>query len=274
MLKHTQFYSRINNQKVQLTQFYRKVGGQVHKLDSFYSGPANDVQRNALPSAQPVYMPAFANILFVADRSSGMGIANVLTSDGHTVTTHENAYSGNTTPILEGNLSGYDGILWISTDTEHNSAALFQNLTQYVNDGGWLFITGYDSIVHPNDPLLIEFLGGTGSTDTSTVGRITRTCELTTGLFDIRGRIPTGGFGDQDTLVFPANTSTLSVSGTPTNASWVIKPMGSGLIAYVSNGQNSPGTDPSWTRPPTGNEGVYNATVRNFFYRIHNPPLS
>ena len=219
---------------------------------------------------------ARARVLFVSDVATDTNIPGVLTGDRHTVTTVLNDYVAATSanPTLEGPLGAYDVVVWSATGAGSGSAhraETFANLTAFVNAGGLVFVTGYDSIASPPDPDLVAFLGGTGSVDRAGgpgPGAIVATANsLNTGVVDIRGVTPTGGYADLDSLTgFGASVTVVATTtGVPTEAQWLIRTLGTGLVAYVSDGAVGPASaDASWTTTTAGGAGAYNAAVRNF----------
>ncbi|MEX2367225.1 MAG: calcium-binding protein, partial [Pseudohongiellaceae bacterium] len=216
-----------------------------------------------------------ANVLFVSDSGVGSDIATVLANEGHTVTSVLDAYSGGTVPALQGDLSAYDAIFWSASGNAygdlHTDAAMFTNLQDYVTNGGRVFVTGYDSIASPTDSPLINFLGGAGTRDV--VGPPSTPAQgvnsLTTGVVDIKGVTPTGYYPDTDTLMIGEGTNTITVVGTNIvgGASWSLRTLGTGEIAYISNGQyGTTGSHSSWTNEDPGGSGAYNAAIRNFAF--------
>ena len=213
-----------------------------------------------------------ANVLFVSDSGVGSDIGTVLAGDGHTVTSVLDNFSGGVTSALLGDLSSYDAVFWSASGdaygNQHN-ATMFTNLQSYVNGGGQVFVTGYDSIASPTDSNLINFLGGTSSQDFGAPNTgATGANSLTTGAVDIQGVQPTGHYGDTDTLYAAAGTVTVvgsSYGGT--GASWTLRSLGDGEIAYVSNGQyGTTGSHASWSNTSAGGDGAYNAAIRNFAF--------
>ena len=152
--------------------------------------------------------------------------------------------------------------------SSHTNAALFTNLETYVSNGGKVFVTGYDSVASPTDSHLVSFLGGTGSRDFTSgggLGAATGSNSLTTGVVDIQGVTPTGGYGDQDKLILGDGATAVSVVAGDTDSVWTLRSLGSGEIAYVSNGQSgNTGTHGSWSNTAAGGDGAYNAALRNF----------
>jgi len=213
-------------------------------------------------------------ILFVSDSNTDTSIATALSGAGHTVTSFTNQYvaaTGASTALL-GSLSSYDAIFWSATGTGlgslNNNASMFANLSSYVSGGGSVFVTGYDSISSPSDPVLRTFLGGSSNVDTcGAPGTISAAAtSLTTGVVDIRGLTP-GTIGTQtcdrdglgglsvDTLGLVAS------SGSTGFFQWTLRSLGLGEIAYVSNGNYNTTSESSMWADPTS---TYNAAVRNF----------
>jgi uncharacterized protein (TIGR03382 family) len=216
---------------------------------------------------------AFAvNVLFVSDVSTDTNIPTVLMGDGHTVTVVLNDFAAGDNPRLRGDLSAFQAIVWSSTGTgsgsESTSDAVFTNLTAFVMAGGSVFVTGYDSIASPVDPRLIAFLGGTSSVDVpGAVGACTTADNaLTTGVVDIRGVTPTGGYSDRDALTgLRADTVSVCPTTGGTSHQFTLRTLGLGRIAYVSNGQLGPSSaHASWSTTTPGGAGAYNAALRNF----------
>jgi hypothetical protein len=200
-----------------------------------------------------------ANILFVTEGMSDVGIATALAADGHTVTTMTSA-------ALTGALDGYDVIFWSGDgcSSRGHDAAVFTNLTAYVMGGGRVFYTGYDSTY--GDPQIPMFLGFSfGSDDVG--GRPTplssTPSSLTSGVRDIAGLTPSDGYSDKDCETGPmGGVLVLSESsGRPGCAQWSIRTLGDGEIAWVSNG-TCVASDASWTNTST----TFNAAIRNFAF--------
>jgi len=211
-----------------------------------------------------------ANVLFVSDSTSdSTNIPSVLTGDGHTVTVVTNDYASDTNPTLQGSLAAYGLVVWSATGTgsggEHSTAAVFSNLSSYVSAGGYVLVTGYDTVASPYDGNLLTFIGGTGSLDGgSPSGGANGPNSVTSGVVDIVGVMPTGGYGDQDTVTGLAG-GTVGVVPTAAGWVWTLRTLGSGQIAYISNGMSGL-EHASWldtTSPPSG-DGAYNAGLRNF----------
>lgn len=213
--------------------------------------------------------------LFVSDVDTDSNIPTVLRGDGHTVDVVTNDYNTTTTnnARLQMPIGAYDAVFWSATGGGAGSvhaAATITNLTSYVTAGGRVFVTGYDSIASPTDPPLIGFLGGTGSIDVpGNPGPVINVANaLTTGVVDIRGVTPTGASGDRDSLTgaMAGTVIVVPTMGSTTEGQWILRTLGTGLIAYVSNGDfGSPSSaHPSWTTTTPLAAGAYNAALRNF----------
>ncbi|CUJ88738.1 Hemolysin, chromosomal [Shimia thalassica] len=233
--------------------------------------PAGSI--NQTPIAEDDLYGASSRILFVSDSGAGRGIARALRADGYDVDGAIDDFASGSNPALLQDLSDYGAIFWSasgnSSGDRHTDSAVFDNLTNFVTNGGRVFVTGYDSVASPGDPQLIAFLGGTRSSDYGHPGLISgEGNSLTTGVVDITAIQPSGYFYDLDTLYVDATLGTEIVvpsSYGGTGASWSLRTLGEGEIAYVSNGSyGSTGGHPSWENMSDGGAGVYNAAIRNF----------
>lgn len=213
------------------------------------------------------------DILFVSDNSANQGIVTALAGDGHNVTSVLNDFSGGNNPTLLGNLSSYFAVYWSASGTgfgdAHTNAAVFTNLTNYVQAGGRVLVTGYDSIASPSDPLLIQFLGGSGSIDVpASPGPISNDPQanpLTIGVRDIRGLTPSGLSGDRDALTGLGNDTFGVVQTVNANSfQWTLRTLGNGYIAYISNGDAGNTNHPAWTTDTNDGSGAVNGAIRNF----------
>ena len=210
-------------------------------------------------------------ILFVSDTGTDLSIATALTAAGHSVTSLTHQFSGTATAALKNDLSSYAAVYWSATGEGYgglnSDPEMLANLTNYVTAGGRVFVTGYDSIVSPNDTALQTFLGGKTGLDlceaTESIADVAN--RLTTGFKDIRGMQP-GRTGtqscDRDALgELSADTVGIAASaGRPGYYQWTLRSLGLGEIAYVSNG-NSYG-DPETTMWTDGS--AYHAALLNF----------
>lgn len=170
----------------------------------------------------------------------------------------------------------------------HTDAAVFTNLMGYVDNGGFVFVTGHDAIAHPFDPLLVEFVGGAGASSGQQLNPgynpiVNVATPLTVGLTIAGVPAPNGGVNpvdnvqEQDYLTMVAGDVTMLVIdgsvGIAQAVGWSVRhPNGAsddfdnGHIAYVANGvffyeteqedmdgnpvteTLSDGQDPSWTQ--------------------------
>lgn len=219
-----------------------------------------------------------ADLLFVSDSDSDANIATVLSADGHNVTTVLNDYSNGDNAVLQGDLAGYGCVVWAASGNDfgdlHNSATT-DNLSSFVSAGGTVYVTGYDSVASPFDPVLVAFVGAGSSYDTSgdnLTGAVTGANILSTGLIDIQGVTPTGGYSDSDTLLdlTPDTTCVAERTSFQDGCAWSLRSLAGGQIAYVSNGQYE-NNHPSWEDTSAGGAGAYNASVRNFAFNCGAP---
>ena len=212
-------------------------------------------------------------VLFANDVTGGdSSIAEVLSADGHNVTSLIGGFDSGINSDLTGNLSSFDAVFWSASGSSSGNLheqEQFSSLISYVFNGGNVFVTGYDSIASPGDPWLIDFVGGGSSVDLpgTNLTALTGANDLTKGLFDIEGSIPTGAGSDRDGLNdLTVETSCLSFSDN-SSCQWSLRNHGLGQIAYVSAGHNAVGIDSAWTQQG----GSYNAAIRNFAYNASGP---
>jgi len=241
-----------------------------------------------------VAAPAGAgNILFVTDTDTDLGIADVLTNDGHTVTVVTNDYASNNA-TLQGDLSAYCAIFWSTSQTIHDEAhgiqATITNLSNYVSGGGHVFVTGADGVRASYNPttFFLDFLGAESSDDQgyNFDPVINESNSMTTGVVDIRGAIlPEGDpdISDTDSLCGPLLSGTIGIVTNSDSCnqaggySWTLRTLGDGEIAYVMSGNFSstnPPDEPDWTDTSMSGFGAYNGVVRNFAYNacLEEPP--
>jgi hypothetical protein len=225
------------------------------------------------------------DILFVSDSGTDLNIASVLSSDDHRVTIIKNDYDSNSniTPSLMEDLSAFDAVFWSATGSGYGSQhtqAAFQNLEPYVQNGGYVFVTGYDSLADDTLMTLSQFVASTKNSNDNTgaAGNPMSAIadaenSLTVGLFDIRGVVPSGGDDDRDGLTkLGGDTIGLVKNLSRNNYEWTLRTIGLGNIAYVSNGNKLPDGNghPSWKTESTSGAGAYNAALRNFAHNSCN----
>ncbi len=218
---------------------------------------------------------AAGNVLFVANGSAASSdsmpsAVPALQAAGHTVTAVYDDFSGGVNTTLQGSLTAYDAVVWAASDDNKStgtttSAATISSLESYVSAGGFLFITGYDSIASPIDQLLADFIAGAsgvGISDTDGLGPIALSNVLTQGAFNLVGVTP-ASLDDQDYIdVADLGPSAQGVSCDSSGCSWVLRTLGSGFIAYVSTDGESDGdfTDSD----PSDAYFAYHAALINF----------
>lgn len=213
-------------------------------------------------------------ILYAQDyATTDSNIASVLAGDGHTITSLLGGYNSSTdiNSDLTSGLSGYDAIFWNATAEGFgalHAAGQFTQLLSYANDGGSVFVTGYDTIASPTDQNLIDFLGGSSSSDFGGIRdplAVTGANSLSTGLIDIQGVTPTGAWSDWDTLYGLGGDTTCVAASTATGGcQWSLRSYGAGEIAYITAGAWGSNVEGAWTNTSAGGAGAYNAALRNF----------
>lgn len=210
------------------------------------------------------------DILFVSDSSSDLSIPTALGSGYDITVVTEDFANGNSALLAD--LSSYAAVFWSATGTgagSITSPAVIANLTNYVTAGGSLFVTGYDSIASPTDLDLVQFLGGTGVVDNTgdpVLGPIANVItSLSAGLFDLRNVTPTGGYSDKDAFT-GLQPGTIGLTSSAAGVQWTVRPLGTGEVAYVSNGASSGTSFDNWLDTSPGGDGAYNAALRNFAF--------
>jgi hypothetical protein len=207
------------------------------------------------------------NILFVSDNGDVTEIPAALVALGYNVTTVLNDQPSNTdgNTVLQGDLSAYDLIYWhavgyLGFGAQHNSTTT-NNLEAWVQNGGNLFVTGYDVIPFDGGDELAMLLGGTFGTDFGGNNNLTVLGpgnSLTTGLFNIVGTTIFSAF-DWDDLN-GLTSETVDVVG---DSRWALRTVpGGGQVAWISNHQYIGLSFPEWNIPGTG----YYEALRNFAY--------
>lgn len=211
----------------------------------------------------------------MSDNGADENIVDVLTGDGHDVTLISDNYTSGGTPALQEDLSAYDAVYWSANGSgfgSNHNAATTDAVEAYAAAGGFVFVTGYDSIDSPDDTNLHALIGATGSRDVPGAPGPIEDIEnvLTVGLIDIRGLTPSGYYSDRDAATGLADdTQAVVYTDVSTNVQYSTRFVGSGVVAYVSNGASGSADHESWSTEAGDGSGVYNAAVRNF---AHNTP--
>lgn len=209
-------------------------------------------------------------VLVISDHSTAdEALATALTNAGYAVTRRTSAFNEDTEITDFGSLDGFAAVFWSATGGgygDEHAADTFVPLQTFAEAGGYVMVVGYDTVASPEDIHLITFLGGTGSRDSGMTVAITADENaLTTGVQDVAGLTPSGLSGDRDRLTGLLDDVTV-VQGTGDEASITLRAVGTGYVAYLSNGNSGTSTTSSWTTVADDNSGAVNAMVRNFAY--------
>jgi len=231
------------------------------------------------------FATARTRVLFVSDAATDTNIPVALTDDeGIRVITVVDDYlpAMQANPTLEGALGSYEAVVWSASGNTgrgaSHRAATTAALTDYATAGGYVFVTGTNALTSPFNMALVTFVGGTGAVDriglpngpNVITGFGLAGWELKVGRVDIRGVTPTNGGPDFDALTgFGAGVTVVSANVVMSSeALWTIRSVGSGRVAFVSNGEvaGAVTAHPSWTQtfPGVGGDHAYNAVLRNF----------
>jgi hypothetical protein len=106
----------------------------------------------------------FALISQEAQFSDNVIITGLLTTWGHTFDIYDNNGTGGVHTSNAALLAGYETIIYHKHD-DTISATEMNNLVDFVNNGGSLLVTGYDSLASPTDTMLGTVINCTGPTD-------------------------------------------------------------------------------------------------------------
>jgi hypothetical protein len=105
------------------------------------------------------------NYALISDETqfTDVAIQNLFTNNGHTFTVYSNNTAGTFTSdsVL---LSGFETVVFHKHDRSITLAE-FNALTAFVNGGGSLLVTGYDSLGSPSDTMLATLLNCSGPVD-------------------------------------------------------------------------------------------------------------
>ena len=214
-----------------------------------------------------------ADVLFVSDALTDVNIPDALRVDGHAVTvvTNDFDFATERNRALLDDLSAYDCVVWSATGYgfgAFHDPAVFANLTDYVEAGGRVFVTGFGSVGY-SDTGLVTFLGGTSGSGYTGAPRaiLAEDNSLTAGVVDLLGVTPTAYEFQYEGLLGLRSDTVAVVSGDPgfggPAAQWSLRTIGAGEIAFVANGSGA-SSPVSWTASGTGSAGAYNGALRNF----------
>ena len=233
------------------------------------------------------------NALYVANGESdssdnGASSVSLLESNGWTVTAvydDRDPDTGANTTLETANLSGYDLIVFGASDdnkdddgeSNQTSPEAIVALEAYASNGGFVFVTGYDSVASPEDLTLASFLAGAPVAATEDEIATTATqlpSFLTEGVFDITGFDLTQFDFDMDAIkqadLNPDEAKCVTGPDQDYDAcSWTIRAVGQGCAAFVSIADDSGQVeaDPYFeSADPTAEYYPYAAALLNFAY--------
>ncbi len=200
------------------------------------------------------------HVTFAADTNTS--ISTVLENDGFTVDTVVSSDFS----ALSDDLSGYQAVFISNRFDYLLPTGVISNLESYATSGGFVFLTGYDTIFSTH---IYQFVGGTGAYDVGSAypHSITSSSNvLTTGVVDIRGLSPVGSH-DLDELMNLTSETENVLEGQYGGAFWSIRSLGLGKIVWLSINYYTDGTSfPNWIVEASDGTGVWNGALRNFAY--------
>lgn len=171
-----------------------------------------------------------ANVLLIEDQGGFGGASAVLTGDGHTVTVINNEFANGYANLLNGAfLAGFDIVVWGARGAGSGNvtpAGVITSLESYIQAGGNLIVTGYDTIGSPTDT------GLAGLVRSSTAGdQVSGDPNWTTAAVD--NFILNGPYGDFRSLSFvatPYDDDNLTADGAAGAIALVTFPPGDRII--------------------------------------------
>ena len=142
-----------------------------------------------------------AGILLIEDQGGFGNAANVLTSNGFSVTVVNNEFSNNYANLRNpGFLAGFDFIVYGERGSGIGAflpADVGANLEAYIQGGGHLLLTGYDTLGNPTDDVVRDLIRSSSSGDQSL-------SDPTWATANVDNPILNGPFGDFRNLSFSA----------------------------------------------------------------------
>jgi Ca2+-binding RTX toxin-like protein len=158
-----------------------------------------------------------SKILLVSDTNGLVGVEGFLTTDGHTVTSVTNEF-GTGSPHLNNLafLNTFDFVIWDESGAgagNIQAASVYSTLETYIQGGGHLLVTGYDTLASPADPQLAALVRSTMMVDTGGNTFTTNNVDhfaLNGPFGDFRGVTVDPPYGDWDGA--RANTSAGAIS--------------------------------------------------------------
>lgn len=222
-----------------------------------------------------IHEAGVANILLIEDQTGFGGAAAVLEGDGHIVTEITYEYSNGYSTLLNGSyIADFDIIIWGERGSG-SGTALPQNvgdsLENYIQNGGHLIVTGYDTLGSPTDPVLASLVralspgdsaSGDGNWALANIDHF-----ILNGPFgDYRGQTFTATGYDDDVLIPDTARGAIEIASIPGRTGRIIYTdiIGGGSVGYWNGGLS--GTDNA--QPDFSNEGIPKELFRNWIAGI------
>lgn len=216
-----------------------------------------------------------ANILLIEDQTGFGEAAALLEGDGHFVTEVFNEYSNGYATLLNGAyIDDFDIIIWGERGSGSGTLlpqAVADSLEIYLQNGGNLIVTGYDTLGSPTDAVLAYLVrslspGDSASSDANWALATIDHFILNGPFGDYRGATFTATGYDDDILIPDTERGAIEIAAIPGRTSRIIFTdiVGGGSVGYWNGGYS--GT--SNAQPDFTNEGIPRELFRNWIAGI------
>lgn len=196
-----------------------------------------------------------ANVLLISDTNELTGVAPALIADGHNVTEVTGEFAAGSPRLSDLNyLSQFDFVVWGASGAGFGSLhppAAITTLENYLQSGGDLLVTGYDTLASPDDPALAQLVRSTTRVDIGSTSLTTENIEhfiLNGPAGDFRGATIAPNYNDWDGAT--ADTSQGTIALASQNGSAFDAIIYTGDIGPVANVQR--GSVGYWTGGASG----------------------
>ena len=120
---------------------------------------------------------AGGQILLISDSNELTGVAPFLSADGHSVTEVTDEFDQGSPHLTDLEyLLQFDFVIWGASGDgfgDIHDIAVYQTLESYIQSGGNLLATGYDSLADPTDDAMAELIRSTTAVDVQSVDSFT-----------------------------------------------------------------------------------------------------